>query len=181
MFCVRCHNYGLESPLDRETGLDIFKVDPEYEQHEAEYKVTPAVHSVHPQCIMTAVLQCKYIGCLHVVTTCSLQVQPKQTAEVVNVPCQLGWVHSTAAVPSVVGCNSGCMCFMMFVSETIRQHCNSKAFVWFCHMAELAFEAWCQHLLKQSPTGLQAADCLATRSIGPNMPGKVAIGAASLV
>ncbi len=35
----RCHNYDLDSPLDRETGLDIFKVDPEYEQHEAEYKV----------------------------------------------------------------------------------------------------------------------------------------------
>ena len=36
---VRCHNYDLDSPLDRETGLDIFKVDPEYEQHEAEYQV----------------------------------------------------------------------------------------------------------------------------------------------
>ena len=40
MDALRCHNYDLDSPLDRETGLDIFKVDPEYEQHEAEYKVT---------------------------------------------------------------------------------------------------------------------------------------------
>lgn len=38
---ARCHNYALDSPLDRETGLDIFRVDPEYEQHEAEYKVRP--------------------------------------------------------------------------------------------------------------------------------------------
>ncbi|KAL3147436.1 hypothetical protein ABBQ38_014499 [Trebouxia sp. C0009 RCD-2024] len=35
---ARCHNFTLLAPLDRETGLDIFKVDPEYEQHEAEYK-----------------------------------------------------------------------------------------------------------------------------------------------
>ncbi|KAL0022308.1 hypothetical protein WJX79_009133 [Trebouxia sp. C0005] len=35
---ARCHNYDLDSPLDRETGLDIFKVDPEYETHEAEYQ-----------------------------------------------------------------------------------------------------------------------------------------------
>ena len=41
VFCARCHNYALNGLLDRETGLDIFKVDPDYEQHEAEYKVTP--------------------------------------------------------------------------------------------------------------------------------------------
>lgn len=35
----RCHNYDLDQPLDRETGLDIFRVDPDYEKHEAEYKV----------------------------------------------------------------------------------------------------------------------------------------------
>ena len=41
--CARCHNFTLLDPLDRETGLDIFKVDPEYEQHEAEYKVGQAI------------------------------------------------------------------------------------------------------------------------------------------
>ena len=39
LVAFRCHNYDLDSPLDRETGLDIFKVDPEYETHEAEYQV----------------------------------------------------------------------------------------------------------------------------------------------
>ena len=38
LWLLRCHNYDLDSPLDRETGLDIFKVDPDYEKHEAEYK-----------------------------------------------------------------------------------------------------------------------------------------------
>ncbi len=43
----RCHNYDLDSPLDRETGLDIFKVDPEYEKHEAEYQVGCVFRSLH--------------------------------------------------------------------------------------------------------------------------------------
>ena len=49
MVCLatcRCHNYDLDSPLDRETGLDIFKVDTEYEQHEAEYQVGFAAHTL---------------------------------------------------------------------------------------------------------------------------------------
>ena len=49
----RCHNYDLDSPLDRETGLDIFKVDPEYEQHEAEYQVRGAPHHL---CVLVVML-----------------------------------------------------------------------------------------------------------------------------
>ena len=51
----RCHNYDLDSPLDRETGLDIFKVDPEYEQHETEYQVG-CVSKLSMCCIITIML-----------------------------------------------------------------------------------------------------------------------------
>ena len=51
----RCHNYDLDSPLDRETGLDIFKVDPEYEQHETEYQVG-FVPKLSMGCIITVLL-----------------------------------------------------------------------------------------------------------------------------
>ncbi len=60
----RCHNYDLDSPLDRETGLDIFKVDPEYEQHEAEYQVGCVfgnLHVLHHHCY--AVLSNKPMTC----------------------------------------------------------------------------------------------------------------------
>jgi len=55
----RCHNYDPDSPLDRETGLDIFKVDPEYEEHEAEYQVGvfPNVYVLHHHCYAVLVNQ----------------------------------------------------------------------------------------------------------------------------
>ena len=56
---LRCHNFDLDSPLDRETGLDIFKVDPEYEQHEAEYKVTSNA-PLSARCIFDNIAQLKY-------------------------------------------------------------------------------------------------------------------------
>ena len=63
--CARCHNYDLFTVMDRETGLDIFKVDPEYEQHEAEYKVRPAAHCKHlHSTLIQALLQRNLIVCL---------------------------------------------------------------------------------------------------------------------
>ena len=32
------HEIGLEDTPEPQTGLDIFKVDPEYEEHERQYK-----------------------------------------------------------------------------------------------------------------------------------------------
>ena len=40
MLACRCHDMELDASINRETGLDIFRVDPEYQQHEAEYKVS---------------------------------------------------------------------------------------------------------------------------------------------
>lgn len=34
------HDVTLEDPVQPQSGLDVFKFDPEFEKHEAEYKVT---------------------------------------------------------------------------------------------------------------------------------------------
>ena len=64
---LRCHNYDLDSPLDRETGLDIFKVDPDYEKHEAEYKASPLLRIAWfaaVSCEICAVVGCSTHACL---------------------------------------------------------------------------------------------------------------------
>jgi hypothetical protein len=33
------HNIDLEQPVNAKTGLDIFRFDPDFQEHEAEYKV----------------------------------------------------------------------------------------------------------------------------------------------
>ncbi len=44
------HEISLDSELDRQLGRDIFKDDPEYEQHEQEYEVWPYNTSISCCC-----------------------------------------------------------------------------------------------------------------------------------
>lgn len=67
LWLLRCHNYDLDSPLDRDTGLDIFKVDPDYEKHEAEYKASPLLRIAcfaAVSCEVSAVIGCFTHACL---------------------------------------------------------------------------------------------------------------------